>query len=182
MQSYEDAKKDVDSDAPVTAMIADISHLASITLPTGGCGGDNVADDNSFVVDTASVCIPRETMGGARRTCVAELVALNKKWKCYGGVPKSKLDALYARHHDGLTVRMPAEISEEDDEETEVEEEEITEKDLVFFPEDHEYHETRVINLKTYEVYNMDDVGEIDTEKPIEGVTISNMTINRYIK
>ena len=58
----------------------------------------------------------------------------------------------------------------------------LTEKDLVFFPEDHQYHESRVINLKTYEVYNMDDEGEIDTEKPIEGVTISNMTINRYIK
>jgi hypothetical protein len=94
------------------------------------------------------------------------------------------------RHHEELTIRMQAEISEEETEEetvesevkTEVEEEEITEKDLVFSPEDHEYHETRVINLKTYEVYNMDDVGEIDTEKPIEGVTISNMTINRYIK
>ena len=115
------------------------------------------------------------------------------------------------RHHEELTIRMQAEISVEveeeteeevkteveevkteveeevkteveEDEITEVEEDEITEKDLVFFPEDHEYHETRVINSKTGEVYNMDDEGEIDTEKPIEGAKIKKMKINRYLK
>ena len=63
-----------------------------------------------------------------------------------------------------------------------MEEDEITEKDLVFFPETHQYHESRVINLKTGEVYNMNDEGEIDTEKPIEGAKISKMKIKKYIK
>jgi predicted amino acid-binding ACT domain protein len=113
------------------------------------------------------------------------------------------------RHHEELTIRMQAEIPEEEEEETvesevktevkevkvdvaeevktdedgtEMEEDDISEKDLVYFPEDHQYHESRVINLKTREVYPMDDEGEIDTDSPIEGIKIKKMLITRYIK
>ena len=61
------------------------------------------------------------------------------------------------------------------------EEEDITEKDLIFYPLFHDYHECRVINLHNGDVYPMDEEGEIDMEKPFKGVTISEEVRDEYV-
>ena len=141
--------------------------------------------------------------------------AVSEEWKTIKADPTAfeefqiLSDIDKKRHHEELTIRMQAEIPEEEEEETvesevktevkevkvdvaeevktdedgtEMEEDDISEKDLVFFPEDHQYHESRVINLKTREVYPMDDEGEIDMDSPIEGIKIKKMLVTRYIK